>query len=54
VGPDTVRAAAEAGLAGIAIAANDVLIVNREEFIHSANKAGLFVVGVEPSAINLK
>jgi len=54
VGPDTVRAVAEAGLAGIAIAANDVLIVNREEFIQSANKAGLFVVGVEPSAINLK
>lgn len=52
VGPDTVRRAAEAGLAGIAIAANDVLIVNRDEFIQSANEAGLFVVGVETGAIN--
>jgi len=52
VGPDTVRRAAEAGLAGIAIAANDVLIVNREEFIQSANEAGLFVVGVKSHAIN--
>ena len=48
VGPDTVRAAAAAGLAGIAIAAKDVLIVNREEFIRSADKAGLFVTGVNP------
>ena len=52
VGPDTIKRAAEAGLAGIAIAANDVLIVNREEFIQSANAAGLFVVGVDASAID--
>lgn len=48
VGPDTIARAAEAGLAGIAIAANDVLIVNRDEFVRSANAAGLFVVGVGP------
>jgi len=50
VGPDTVRLAAEAGLSGIAIAANDVLIVNRDEFIQTANEAGLFVVGVVSGA----
>lgn len=48
VGPETVRRAADAGLAGIAIAANDVLIVDREEFLQEANKAGLFVIGVNP------
>lgn len=52
VGPDTVMRAAESGLAGIAIAANDVLIVNREEFIKSANDAGVFVVGIDPAAFN--
>lgn len=51
VGPDTVRRAAEAGLAGIAIAADDVLIVNRDKFIQAADEAGLFVVGVETGAI---
>lgn len=48
IGPDTVSAAAEAGLAGIAIAANDVLVVNREEVVRAANTAGLFVVGIDP------
>lgn len=48
VGPETVRRAAEAGLAGIALAANDVLIVNREEFVHEADASGMFVVGVSP------
>lgn len=47
VGPETIRHASQAGLAGIAIAANDVLIVDRERFIKAANDAGLFVVGVE-------
>lgn len=48
VGPETVRAAADAGLAGIAIAANDVLIVSREEFIQAADEMGLFVIGIDP------
>lgn len=47
VGPDTVRLAAAAGLSGIAIAANDVLVVNRDEFIRAADDAGLFVIGVK-------
>lgn len=48
VGPETVRRAAKAGLAGIAIAANDVLIVERDEFIRLANQEGLFVIGINP------
>lgn len=47
VGPETIRHVLQAGLAGIAIAANDVLIVDRERFIREADDAGLFVIGVE-------
>lgn len=47
VGPETVRRAAEADLRGIAIAADNVLIADREEFIAAADTAGLFVIGVD-------
>lgn len=47
VGPDTIRHVADAGLAGIALAADDVLIVDREKFIKAADDAGLFVIGVD-------
>ncbi|GBE43178.1 hypothetical protein BMS3Bbin10_01254 [bacterium BMS3Bbin10] len=47
VGPETIRHASKAGLAGIAIAANEVLIVDREQFIKAADDAGLFVIGVD-------
>jgi len=47
VGPQTVRGAIEAGLAGIALAANNVLIIDREEMIQLADEAGIFIIGVE-------
>lgn len=47
VGPETIRHVSQAGLAGIAIAANEVLIVDREQFIKAADDAGLFVIGVD-------
>ncbi|MGI9382143.1 MAG: LpxI family protein [Methyloligellaceae bacterium] len=46
IGPETVRCAADAGLAGIGVAALDVLILNKSELIEEADRAGLFVVGV--------
>lgn len=46
VGPETVRRAAEAKLTGIAVAAGDVLIAEREETIRLADQHGLFIVGV--------
>lgn len=46
IGPETVRRAAEAGLAGIGVAAHDVLIVDKSGLIEAADRAGLFVVGV--------
>lgn len=46
IGPETVRRAAAAGLAGIAVAASDVLIVQQKKCIADADSAGLFLVGV--------
>jgi len=46
IGPDTVRAAAEAGLAGIAIEAGGALVLGRDEVVRAADAAGLFVIGV--------
>ena len=49
IGPDTVRQAAAAGLAGIAVAAGQVLMAERDATIAAANDHGLFLVG-EPLA----
>lgn len=46
VGPQTVRLAAEAGLAGIAVEAGSTLLIDREEAIRAADAAGLFVIGI--------
>lgn len=46
IGPRTVKAAFETGLGGIAIAANEVVIVSRSETIKAADRAGLFLKGV--------
>lgn len=47
IGPDTVRLAAEAGLAGIAVEAGRALIVDRAEVVRLADAAGLFVLGAD-------
>ncbi|HTW52144.1 MAG TPA: UDP-2,3-diacylglucosamine diphosphatase LpxI [Stellaceae bacterium] len=46
VGPQTVRLAAEAGLAGIAVEAGSTLLIDRDEVIRTADAAGLFVIGI--------
>jgi DUF1009 family protein len=46
IGPDTVERAAAAGLAGIAGEARGVLVVERERLIETADRLGLFVIGV--------
>ena len=46
IGPQTVATAAERGLAGIAVAAGNVLVADKAEVIRGANGAGLFVMGV--------
>ncbi len=45
IGPATVQRAAAAGLAGIAIAADRVLMADREATIDAANRNGLFLLG---------
>ena len=46
VGPRTVAGAAEAGLAGIAIAAGNALVVEPQAMIEAADAAGIFVTGL--------
>jgi DUF1009 family protein len=45
VGPDTLRAAAAAGLAGVVVQAGGVLVLGRDETVAAANSAGLFLWG---------
>ena len=49
VGPKTVEAAVKAGLAGIAIVAGAAVMAEPERMIAAADKAKLFIVGVETS-----
>ncbi|MFD0987246.1 LpxI family protein [Methyloligella solikamskensis] len=50
IGARTVEMAAEAGLAGIAIAANSVHLAEREKAIAKANKLGIFLIGEKRAA----
>ncbi len=45
IGPETVQKAAEAGLAGIAVAARRVLIAERDATVATADRLGLFLIG---------
>ena len=47
IGPRTVRRAAEAGCAGIAIGAGHTLVIDAERTVAAADAAGLFLIGVE-------
>ncbi len=47
IGVETVRAAASAGLAGIAVEANNVLITDRSAVAEAADKAGIFIIGID-------
>lgn len=48
IGAETLRAAAAAGLRGIAVEAGGALVVDRARVVERADEAGLFVVGIEP------
>lgn len=47
IGVDTLIGAQRAGLAGIAVEAGGALVVDRAGVIEAADRAGLFVVGIE-------
>ena len=46
IGPDTIKALAEYGYAGVVLEAEHSLILHREEVIELADRSGLFVVGI--------
>lgn len=48
IGPETIRAARDAGLAGIAVAAGSTLVFEMETLIAEADAAGMFVIGIRP------
>lgn len=50
IGLVTVRAAAKAGLRGIAVEAGGSLIIDRNEIVQASDAAGLFLVGVAVSS----
>ncbi len=47
IGPRTAELAAEAGLAGIAVAQGQVLLAEPQTLVETADKLGLFVLGIE-------
>jgi DUF1009 family protein len=51
LGPDTVAAAAAAGLRGIAFEAGGTILVDQPATIAAADKAGLFLLGLDPDQI---
>ena len=48
IGPNTIKAAAAAGLRGIAFEAGGTLLIDRDGCIAEADAAGLFLLGIEP------
>jgi UDP-2,3-diacylglucosamine hydrolase len=46
IGPQTVALAAEAGLRGIAVEAGATIVLDRDEVIGAAERAGLFLIGI--------
>jgi DUF1009 family protein len=51
IGPRTVRAAAAAGLRGIAFEARGTMLTDRPGMIEAAEQGGLFLLGVEPDRL---
>jgi DUF1009 family protein len=51
IGPGTVRAAAAAGLRGIAFEAGGTLVIEREATIAAAEAAGIFILGLDPESL---
>lgn len=52
IGVQTVRAAAAAGLRGIAFEAGGTLLADREAAIATADSAGVFLLGLDPASLS--
>jgi DUF1009 family protein len=53
IGPDTIRAAAAAGLRGVAFEAGGTILAERAATVAAADHAGLFLLGVDPTGKNI-
>jgi DUF1009 family protein len=51
IGPRTLELAAEAGLAGIAVAAGAVLLADQQELVEKAERFGLFLYGASSAEV---
>lgn len=51
IGPATVQGALKAGLSGIAVETGRSLVLDRQELIEAADRAGIFVHGIEPEDV---
>ena len=49
IGPETIRLAGEAGLAGIVAEAGKCFVIEREVVIAQADAAGIFIAGLPPA-----
>jgi len=54
IGVQTVKNAAKSGFAGIAIEKGSTFVVNKKEMVETADKLGLFVMGVDERCLNVK
>jgi hypothetical protein len=54
IGPDTIRAAAAAGLRGVAFEAGGTIVADREAAVTAADATGLFLLGLEPDALTAR
>src|ERR1700722_1640432 len=52
IGPGTIRAAAAAGLRGVAFEAGGTIVADRDAAIAAADAAGLFLLGLDPNALS--
>jgi DUF1009 family protein len=52
VGPETIRAATEAGLRGVAFEAGGTILAEREAAIAAADSAGVFLLGLDAEALS--
>ena len=54
IGPTTVQHAAQAGLRGVVFEANGTLLAERATTIATADQAGLFLLGIDPTTYGAK
>ena len=54
IGPDTVDAAAGAGLRGVAFEAGGTILADRNAAVAAADAAGIFLLGLDPGSFDAR